>query len=184
MHRLNRPGARFGATFGHFISGGRHCRLLPLRYAQTLRPVIAMHASLLRASVLLLILGPVPAGICAAQVLPPTAAARFEILDTNRDGVVDKSEYESNGLFAKIDSNRNNRISPEELQSVLGPQEDGAPSAADRIRVADGNDDGELTDEELRRAAEMRFSWLDSNNDGDLDLAEMKSGFGIPALPR
>ncbi|MFC5579239.1 EF-hand domain-containing protein [Lysobacter niabensis] len=144
-----------------------------------------MNASFFRASVLLLALGSVPAAICA-QVLPPTAAARFEILDTNRDGVVDKSEYESNGsngLFAKIDSNRNNRISAEELQSVLGPQEDGMPSAADRILVADGNDDGELTDEELRRAAEMRFSWLDRNSDGKLDLAEMKSGFGIPATP-
>lgn len=142
-----------------------------------------MNAYLLRASVLLLALGSVPAGLCAAQVLPPTAAARFEILDTNRDGVVDKSEYEGDSLFALIDSNRNNRISAEELQSVLGPQEDGAPSAADRIRVADSNDDGELTDEELRRAAEMRFSRLDSNSDGELDLAEMKSGFGIPMLP-
>jgi Ca2+-binding EF-hand superfamily protein len=142
-----------------------------------------MNASPRPASVLLLALGAVVAGTCAAQVLPPTASARFEALDTNRDGVVDKSEYESNSLFAKIDSNRNNRISAEELQSVLGPQEDGAASAADRIRVADGNDDGELTDEELRRAAEMRFSWLDRNSDGNLDLSEMKAGFGIPAPP-
>jgi Ca2+-binding EF-hand superfamily protein len=145
--------------------------------------VIDMHVSYLRASALLLALGAVAAGTCAAQVLPPTASARFEALDTNRDGIVDKSEYESNSLFAKIDSNRNNRISAEELQSVLGPQEDGAASAADRIRVADGNDDGELTDEELRRAAEMRFTWIDRNSDGNLDLAEMKSGFGIPAPP-
>ena len=50
-----------------------------------------MNASFLRASVLLLALGSVPTATCA-QVLPPTAAARFEILDTNRDGVVDKSE--------------------------------------------------------------------------------------------
>ena len=92
-----------------------------------------------------------------------------------------KDEYDSDSLFKQIDSNSNNRISAEELQSVLGPQEDGSASAAERIRVADGNDDGELTDEELRRAAEMRFSWLDRNADGELDLAEMKTGFGIPA---
>jgi hypothetical protein len=54
------------------------------------------------------------------------------------------------------DSNRNNRISAAELEEIPGPQQDGAPSAADRIRVADLNDDGELTDEELRRRAEVR----------------------------
>jgi Ca2+-binding EF-hand superfamily protein len=116
-----------------------------------------------------------------AQVLPETAAAGFEALDANQDGAVSKYEYDSSDLFRAIDNNRNNRISPDELEAVLGPQQDGMPSAADRIRVADANDDGELSDEELRRAAEMRFSWLDTNSDDQLDLAEMKSGFGIPA---
>ena len=140
-----------------------------------------MTTSFFRVSALLLVLVSVPAGICAAQVLPATAADRFESLDSNSDGAVSKDEYDSDSLFKQIDSNSNNRISAEELQSVLGPQEDGSASAAERIRVADGNDDGELTDEELRRAAEMRFSWLDRNADGELDLAEMKTGFGLPA---
>ena len=140
-----------------------------------------MNASFFRAATLLLVLGSVPASICMAQALPETAAAGFEALDTNQDGAVSKYEYDSSDLFRAIDSNRNNRISPDELEAVLGPQQDGTASAADRIRVADGNDDGELSDEELRRAAEMRFSWLDKNSDDQLDLAEMKSGFGIPA---
>jgi Ca2+-binding EF-hand superfamily protein len=130
----------------------------------------------------LLALASVPS-ICVAQVLPATATGRFEALDTNRDGVVSKGEYDSNALFSKLDGDHNNRISADELQAILGPQADGAPSAADRIRVADDNDDGELTDEELRHAAEMRFARLDTNNDGNLDLAEMKSGFGIPVAP-
>lgn len=120
------------------------------------------------------------AGLCAAQVIPTSAEARFKMFDTDGDGVVNKLEYDSDALFSRIDSNDNNRISEEELQAVLGPQEDGMLSAADRIRVADGNQDGELTDEELRRAGEMRFSWLDRNQDGKLELSEMKSGFGIP----
>ena len=122
-----------------------------------------------------------PVGICAAQVLPATAAAGFEILDTNKDGAVTKYEYDSSNLFRRIDSNRNNRISADELEAILGPQQDGMPSAADRIRTADANQDGELTDEELRRAAEMRFTWLDRNEDDKLDLAEMRAGLGIPA---
>lgn len=131
---------------------------------------------------LLLVLASIPAGLCVAQVPPATATEHFETLDTNKDGLVGKDEYESSNLFAQLDGDRNNRITADELEAILGPQEDGMPSAADRIRVADGNDDGELSDEELRRNAEMQFTRLDRNNDGRLDLAEMKSGFGIPAI--
>jgi Ca2+-binding EF-hand superfamily protein len=129
----------------------------------------------------LLVAGLVAAGTCVAQSIPATATERFDALDTNHDGLVSKAEYDSNALFKAIDSDRNYRITAGELEAILGPQEDGMQSAADRIRVADRNEDGELNDEELRRAGEMRFDWLDSNRDGTLDLAEMKSGFGIPA---
>lgn len=134
-----------------------------------------------RACFVLSVLGFVPLVASAAQELPTSATASFEALDTNRDGVVSKYEYDSDVTFSNIDSNDDFRISAAELESILGPQEDGTPSAADRIRTADRNQDGELDDEELRRAAEMRFQWLDSDHDGELSLPEMKSGFGIPA---
>lgn len=132
---------------------------------------------------LLLALATYPAAYCAAQAIPTTAADHFEALDTNQDGRVAKDEYESSNLFAELDGDDNNRITADELEQIFGPQQDGMASAADRIRVADQNDDGELSDEELRRNAEMRFSRLDANGDGHLDLAEMKSGFGVPAVP-
>ena len=131
----------------------------------------------------LLGLASLSSGTSLAQVLPATATERFETLDTNQDGLVAKDEYESGNLFSQLDGDRNNRITADELEAILGPQEDGAPSAADRIRLADANGDDELSDEELRRNAEMQFTWLDRDNDGYLDLAEMKSGFGIPAVP-
>ena len=139
-----------------------------------------MTVSALRAFVLLFVVGAVPAGTCAAQDIPTTASGRFEIFDANRDGVVDKDEYDSDALFSAMDSDRNFRVSAAELQAVLGPQGDGEPSAADRIRGADMNGDGELTDEELRRSAEMKFHWIDTNQDEKVDLAEFKSGFGRP----
>ena len=129
----------------------------------------------------LFVLGSMPLAASAAQELPTSATASFEALDTNRDGVVSKHEYDSDVTFSNIDSNEDYRISAAELESILGPQEDGTPSAADRIRTADRNQDGELDDEELRRAAEMRFQWLDTDHNSELSLAEMKSGFGIPA---
>ena len=111
---------------------------------------------------------------------PTTAADRFAQLDRNRDGVVSKDEYSADALFSLLDTDHNYRISAAELEAVLGPQDDGMPSAEDRIRNLDRNGDGELNDEELRTAAEARFQWLDKNADGKLDLSELKSGFGIP----
>ena len=134
-----------------------------------------MTAFLLRAYALSLALL-VPAGVCAAQ----DATSRFESLDTNRDGSVEKSEYDSKKLFGVLDTNRNYNISAEELQDFLGPQEDGALPAADFIRLADMNGDGELNAEEIRRRVEMRFQWLDANRDGKLDLPELKAGFRVP----
>ena len=116
------------------------------------------------------------AGVCAAQ----DATSRFDDLDTNGDGGISKSEYDSKKLFSVLDTDRNYRISAEELQAFLGPQQDGAAPAADFIRLADMNGDGELNDEELRRRAEMRFQWLDTNQDGELDLPELKAGFRVP----
>ena len=121
------------------------------------------------------------AGACLAQgKVPSTADARFAALDRNHDGVVSKDEYSADALFSALDADHNYRITASELDAVLGPQGDGMPSAADRIRNLDRNGDGELNDEELRGAAEARFQWLDKNQDGKLDLSELKSGFGVP----
>lgn len=125
----------------------------------------------------LAILGP-----CPAQP-PPATADRFAILDSNHDGAVSRDEYTADALFSALDADHNFRISPEELEAVIGPQQDGMPSAADRIHNLDTNGDGALNDEEMRNAAEARFQSLDRNQDERLDLAELKAGLGV-TLPR
>ena len=130
---------------------------------------------------LALLLGAALAGPAAAQgQVPASATDRFSSLDTNRDGSVSRDEYNADALFSLLDADHNYRVTSSELDAVLGPQQDGMPSAADRIRNLDRNGDGELNDEELRNAAEARFRWLDGNDDGKLDLSELKSGFGVP----
>jgi Ca2+-binding EF-hand superfamily protein len=127
-----------------------------------------------------LALGALIAMPCIAQSQYSTLTGRFDALDTNHDGVVSEDEYDSDATFDALDTDNNNSLSESEVQAVLGPQQDGMPSAADRIRNADKNGDGELSEEELRRGAETRFVWLDTNGDGNLDISEMRAGFGVP----
>jgi Ca2+-binding EF-hand superfamily protein len=136
-----------------------------------------------RSAALLLALGFTAPGLGAEPDLPDGAAAQFDVLDANRDGVLSKYEYDSEAAFETMDRDHNASLSAAELQAVLGPPQKGVPSAADRIVVADLDANGELDDAELRRATEMRFSWLDRNNDGNLDLSEMQSGFGLRVRP-
>lgn len=138
-----------------------------------------MATSTLRLFAALLIVG---SATCGAQAPSDTAEERFKALDANRDGLISKYEYDSDTAFAVMDSNHNNRISAAEVQGVLGPQQEGTPSASQRVGVADMNGDKELSDEELRRTLESRFNWLDTNRDGSVDLPEMTAGFGVPLL--
>ncbi|WP_313422351.1 EF-hand domain-containing protein [Stenotrophomonas rhizophila] len=112
-----------------------------------------------------------------AQDMPGTASARFDQLDRNHDGRVTADEYNGKAVFAALDADWNYRLTLDELQAVLGPDRDGQLSAADRLRVADLNGNGELSQDEVSRFAQMRFQGLDSNRDERLDLAEFQRGF-------
>ena len=143
-----------------------------------------MNAARPRIAVLLLALGFALPGVSAEQEPTDAAAeARFKFLDANHDGVLSKYEYDSDAAFELMDSDHNASLSAAELQAILGAVQKGEPTAADRIVIADLDANGELDDAEMRRATEMRFSWLDRNSDGNLDQGEMQSGFGIRVRP-
>ena len=142
-----------------------------------------MNATRSRIAVLLLALGFALPGVSAEQEPAAAAEARFKFLDANSDGVLSKYEYDSEIAFETMDTDRNASLSAAELQAVLGPEQQGVPTAADRIVVADLDANGELDDAEMRRATEMRFSWLDRNSDGNLDQGELQSGFGVRVRP-
>jgi Ca2+-binding EF-hand superfamily protein len=140
-----------------------------------------MNVSAARLTVVLLCLGAVAPGIHAQQTRAEAYVARFQALDVNKDGVVSRYEYDSDVAFGIMDSNGDRRLSASELQEILGPTAPGVPTAAERIVVADLDADGELDENELRRATEMRFETMDRNQDGNLDLAEFASAFGVRA---
>jgi Ca2+-binding EF-hand superfamily protein len=127
---------------------------------------------------LLVLSGVLAAGAVAAQDLPATASDRFAMLDRNGDGKVSRDEYDGDAFFRLVDADHNYRVSVDEVQAVLGPQRDGEFSATEWLRIADQNGDGELSAEEMRRSSEMRFQRLDANQDGNLELSEVRVGIG------
>jgi len=108
-----------------------------------------------------------------------SAGAGFRALDVNHDGVVSKYEYDGDRAFALLDGDHDGKLSADELQALLGAPVDGVPTAAERIVIADLDADGKLDENELRRAAEMRYGAMDRNGDGNLDQDEFAAGFGV-----
>jgi hypothetical protein len=141
-----------------------------------------MAISVLRVPALLFALAVVPAGACNAQALPGTASERLTALDADGDGLLSRYEYDSDAALAAMDRDHDDRINPAELQAFLGREEDGAESASYRLSVVDQDGDGQLSDAELRRGLGIRFTSLDSNQDGNVDLVELEAGFGVPIV--
>lgn len=135
--------------------------------------------SLARRTVLLLVLAPaLPLAAQEASPPPVTPAAGFKALDANGDGVVSRYEYDGD-VFSALDADGDQRLSAAELDAVLGRLAKDGPSASERIVVADLDRDGKLDENELRQAAEMRFTSMDRDGDGNLDEAEFANGFGV-----
>jgi hypothetical protein len=104
---------------------------------------------------------------------------RMAQLDTNKDGVIDRSEAAKAPKFAehfdKLDANRDGRITAEER-----PQRgmrDGKGGHGDRMAQLDTNKDGRFSREELagKERVLQNFAAIDSNQDGALSREEMQA---------
>lgn len=147
-----------------------------------------MRTSMFVAAAILLASGFANTAVCQTQTAANAdadadAQRRFQALDADHDGLLSKYEYDSDVLMAAADANRDGLVSPEELEQALGPQAPGTKPMASRMIAADLDRDGQLNEDELRNAMELRFKWLDRNSDGNLDLEEMRAGFGVRVRP-
>jgi Ca2+-binding EF-hand superfamily protein len=104
---------------------------------------------------------------------------RMAQLDTNKDGVIDRSEAAKAPKFAehfdKLDANKDGRITVEER-----PQRgmrDGKGGHGDRMAQLDTNKDGRFSREELagKERVLQNFAAIDSNQDGALSREEMQA---------
>jgi Ca2+-binding EF-hand superfamily protein len=119
------------------------------------------------------------------QPLAQSANERFTALDANKDGVLSRYEYDANVVFLALDTNHDDLISPAELRPLLGSAATDE-LALDRVRVADRTADDMLDENELERATEMRFEYIDADHDGNVALEELQARFGQPmvSLPK
>ncbi|GAA5067536.1 hypothetical protein [Lysobacter panacisoli] len=101
----------------------------------------------------------------AAQVKPDAAPERFDVADTNKDGKVDRTEYDGfvEELVLLHDADHDDRLSRSE---VAGARD---PSKFDRI---DADKDGFLTALEIAAFSTGDFAVMDANSDGFIDRAE------------
>ena len=142
-------------------------------------------AAMLRVFAACVVMGACVWGTCSAQshaAHSDPAGDRFKQLDVNHDGVVSQYEYDSDAAILLMDANHDDHVSGSELQTFIGPHPGGTKFAERRMARGDMNGDKQLSDEELRRALKFRFEWLDRNKDGNVDLEEMRRGFGAAML--
>lgn len=114
-----------------------------------------------------------------AQAVSPTEA-RFAALDRDNNDALSLDEYvaEARAEFDAKDIDHNGNITAEEMD-VADPQADGEMSAAQKIALNDGNQDGVLSLDEYQASVEARFQLIDANQDKSIDLSELKSGVPV-----
>ncbi|HMG03372.1 MAG TPA: EF-hand domain-containing protein [Edaphobacter sp.] len=115
---------------------------------------------------------------------PDETVQRLMSLDRNGDGVLSKNEIPERmqGLFARIDTNNDGKITPDEIRSSAktqsGPngraQRSGEATRMDPVLNAiDTDHDGILSPVEIA-AAPVSLKSLDKDGDGELSSAELR----------
>lgn len=123
-----------------------------------------------------------------AQTPPPGGGQpgpRHARIDTNGDGVIDRSEAAAHPKLAErfdqLDKNKDGRIGADERPQHGGRRggRDGGPGGrgGERMAQLDKNGDGRFSREELagRERALQNFTAIDGNKDGFLTREEMKA---------
>jgi len=99
-----------------------------------------------------------------AQVRTEGVPKRFDVADTNRDGKVDRAEYDGfvDEMVLLRDANRDDKLSRDE----------GGSHAAAKFDTIDANHDGSLSFQEIEVFSWADFATMDANGDGGIDRDE------------
>lgn len=124
----------------------------------------------------------------------PDASEILSKLDINKDQVIDKEEAANDKRgkivedFDVIDTNEDGVIDLDELKASLDDKKPKKISANKIIKEVDDNADGTLNELEVAAKNKIElsdnFSKIDTNNDGQLDLAELKAFYETHDKPK
>ncbi|MBZ7920298.1 EF-hand domain-containing protein [Ensifer adhaerens] len=115
----------------------------------------------MRKLVLLSVLVFCPAGLAVAQQAATMNQGQMDALDRNKDGAVDRSEYEAfmTTAFANLDKNKDGNLTPDETKQALNAQQ---------FAATDANSDGKITRAEFLDRVMADFKTADRSGDGNL----------------
>jgi len=123
------------------------------------------------------------AGLAVAADTPTAGDTPARVkLDTNGDGFIDRSEAARAprlaGKFDTLDTNKDGRLSREEMPRWHGKRHGRGPGMHDRMARLDLNKDGRISREEAKADPRLagRFDTLDLDKDGYLDKADRELG--------
>ena len=125
----------------------------------------------------------------AEAAADPAFVQRFDMLDSNKDGVIDRADRELRGKqrrdewFAKADADKDGKLTRAEIDQADAARRAEATQRMqarmdERFAALDANKDGRLSRDEVKdkgRFAE-RFDALDTNKDGFLSKEELAAG--------
>lgn len=124
----------------------------------------------------------------AEAAADPSFAQRFDTLDANKDGAIDRVDRELRGKqhrdawFAKADADKDGKLTRAEIDQAHAARraESGQRRQARmdaRFAAADANKDGRLSRDEVKDSRlASRFDALDANKDGSLSRDELAAG--------
>ena len=146
--------------------------LVPLAFLVLASPVLAAPGD-----------NPAPPTTPATPDRPARTGAGIMRYDTNKDGVVDKAEWNAGqeARFKRLDTNNDGKLSQEELfartpaigNSVL-PTDRQAQRQSGYFQRMDSDRDGFISQAEFMAQGDRNFARCDVNKDGRTDTAECR----------
>ena len=124
----------------------------------------------------------------AEAAAQPRFAERFDTMDANKDGVIDRTDRELRGKqhrdawFAKADADKDGKLTRAEIDQAHAARRAEAGQRRQarmdaRFATADANKDGRLSRDEVKDSRlASRFDALDANKDGSLSRDELAAG--------
>jgi hypothetical protein len=109
------------------------------------------------------------------------------MLDTNKDGVVTKAEFDAGRVtrFTAMDANKDGVLTAAEMTAGRPARPAGAPAPqGDQMMLrADANKDGKISKDEFAATGARQWAQMDANKDGKIDQKELASMRGMRGGP-